>query len=413
MGVVIIALRMSSSTLNIEFAAAHRACVKTPSRKTSPAPPRSVPASPPERNDRRRAVRPGHRRPRPATARAGRRPRRTTLQRPLPLQSASTGQAMRRPAARSAASCSRSMVAAARYSSQIAWTCAGSRSASIYAARTSARKRLAGEPQPPSASSMTASGAAASSRSGSGSGCASSDHGQNAVATARRRAPRRRLRQDIEHGETIDALRMIERQPIGDPAAAIVPGDREAREPESHHDRHHVVRHRPLGVGRMVRIRGRTAAAAVAAQVGTDDGEVAREQRRHAAPHQVRLRKPCSRRTGGPDPPRRRKMLVSSVCTSSASKSVHDTESSSRRLRSVVCSGAVSNRCAPSVSIVIPGPKRSEGARNRRGQSERSIQGPISAIRDPAGQVGEQAQVPNAQINRLSAALPRSLTLTP
>jgi hypothetical protein len=102
---------------------------------------------------------------------------------PRPLQSTRTGQAMRRPACRSSKSCSWSSVAAARYSSQIAWTRAGSRSASMYAARTSEPNAFAGDPQPPRASSTTASGAADTSLSGSGSGCASSDHGQKAVAS--------------------------------------------------------------------------------------------------------------------------------------------------------------------------------------------------------------------------------------
>src|SRR5437667_171558 len=53
------------------------------------------------------------------------------------------------------------MVAAARYSSQIACTWSGSRRASIYASRAGEPNACAGEPQPPSASSITASGAAA------------------------------------------------------------------------------------------------------------------------------------------------------------------------------------------------------------------------------------------------------------
>ena len=48
------------------------------------------------------------------------------------------------------------MVAAARYSSQIACTWAGTLSASTYAARTSGGKHAASEPQPPSAGAQTA-----------------------------------------------------------------------------------------------------------------------------------------------------------------------------------------------------------------------------------------------------------------
>jgi hypothetical protein len=68
------------------------------------------------------------------------------LNAPRPLQSTRSGQAMRRPRLRSASSCTRSRVAAARYSSQMAWTRTGSRSASTYAARTSGPKTVAGEP---------------------------------------------------------------------------------------------------------------------------------------------------------------------------------------------------------------------------------------------------------------------------
>src|SRR5213075_771263 len=56
---------------------------------------------------------------------------------PAPLQSASTGHAIRRPPGRSARSCSRSMPAAARYSSQIAWRWSGFCSCARYCARVS------------------------------------------------------------------------------------------------------------------------------------------------------------------------------------------------------------------------------------------------------------------------------------
>jgi hypothetical protein len=82
---------------------------------------------------------------------------------------------------------------------------------------------------------------------------------------------------------------MIEGQAIGDAPAAIVPGDREAREAETLHDRHHVAREGALGVGRVVRRGGRAGAAAVAAQVGAHDGEAPRKARGHVAPHQVGL----------------------------------------------------------------------------------------------------------------------------
>ena len=63
------------------------------------------------------------------------------------------------------------------------------------------------------------------------------------------------------------------------PAAAVVPGDQEAVEAEGRHDLDHVLRHGALGVGRCVRVGGRLAAVAVAAQVGADDGEPLRQRR--------------------------------------------------------------------------------------------------------------------------------------
>ena len=84
--------------------------------------------------------------------------------------------------------------------------------------------------------------------------------------------------------------RMVQRQAVGHAAAAIVAGDREAREAQPLHHGHHVLRHGALGIGRMVGVDGRAAAAAVAAQIGAHDRELAGEQRRDVAPHQVRLR---------------------------------------------------------------------------------------------------------------------------
>ena len=144
---------------------------------------------------------------------------------PRPLQSTRTGHAMRRPACRSSRSCSWSRVAAARYSSQIAWTRAGSRSASIYAARTSEPNAFAGDPQPPRASSTTASGAADTSLSGSGSGCARSDHGQKAVANFLSARPGFCGRKNVKDSKTFHSIRVIERKPIGNTTAAIMPSN--------------------------------------------------------------------------------------------------------------------------------------------------------------------------------------------
>src|SRR5215469_17276358 len=71
----------------------------------------------------------------------------------------------------------------------------------------------------------------------------------------------------------------------------------------------------------MVRTRSGTAASAVAAKIGTDT--VKRRASKGATERHIKCvcGNPCSKRTAGPDPKRRRKILVSSACNSIASKS--------------------------------------------------------------------------------------------
>jgi hypothetical protein len=87
---------------------------------------------------------------------------------------------------------------------------------------------------------------------------------------------------------------------VGDPGAAVVPGDGEALVAERAHHRDDVAAHRAVGVGLVVRRRGRAAGRAVAAQVRADDGVAAREQRRHAMPGGVRARMPVQEDHGRP-----------------------------------------------------------------------------------------------------------------
>ena len=87
------------------------------------------------------------------------------------------------------------------------------------------------------------------------------------------------------------ALRVVECEAIGDATAPVVPGDREAAKTEPLHDGHHVARHGSFGIRLVVRGRPGAAAAAVAAEIGADDGEMARQDGRHASPHQMRLGK--------------------------------------------------------------------------------------------------------------------------
>ncbi len=73
---------------------------------------------------------------------------------------------------------------------------------------------------------------------------------------------------DVEHGRALHGGRVVQGHPVHDPAAAIVPGHREAREAEGRHRGDDVRRHGALGVGGVVLPARRLGALAVAAQVG-------------------------------------------------------------------------------------------------------------------------------------------------
>ena len=97
-------------------------------------------------------------------------------------------------------------------------------------------------------------------------------------------------RHDVEHGELLDGVGMIERQAIGDASAAVMPGDGEALEAEMAHEGDLVARHRPLRIGLVIRRRRRLGAVAIAAQIRRDHGEIPRQPRRDLVPHDVGLR---------------------------------------------------------------------------------------------------------------------------
>ena len=78
----------------------------------------------------------------------------------------------------------------------------------------------------------------------------------------------RRGRGDVEHGEARHRAGVVERQPVRDPATAVVAGDGEATEAEPAHHRHLVGGHRSLRSRPHGRDRGRLRRVAVAAEVG-------------------------------------------------------------------------------------------------------------------------------------------------
>jgi hypothetical protein len=85
---------------------------------------------------------------------------------------------------------------------------------------------------------------------------------------------------------------MIERQPIGDAAAAIMPGERKTHMAERFHRLHYGLRHRPLGIGRVIAVALRHVGPAIARQIGDDQGEAVSQLRRDAMPHHMGFRKP-------------------------------------------------------------------------------------------------------------------------
>src|SRR5262249_11492617 len=96
---------------------------------------------------------------------------------------------------------------------------------------------------------------------------------------------------DVEHCQALNEMRMIEREPVRNASATVMSRHRETRKAQVLHDRGHIARHRAFRVRRVIEGRRRTSAASVTAQVGEHDGELAYQQRRNAAPHQVRSRK--------------------------------------------------------------------------------------------------------------------------
>ncbi len=98
-------------------------------------------------------------------------------------------------------------------------------------------------------------------------------------------------RQDIQHRKPRQPAGMIERQAIGDAAAAIMPREGEMHMAELFHRLDDRPRHRTLGVGRMILVALRHVRPAITRQIGDDQREPLGELRRHAVPHYMRLGK--------------------------------------------------------------------------------------------------------------------------
>ena len=90
-------------------------------------------------------------------------------------------------------------------------------------------------------------------------------------ARGRQAVPHLLRRQDVEDERTGDRLWAIERHPVGDPCAAVVTHDLEARVAEFAHGEPQRLGHGALGIGAVAGVRGGAGARAIARQVGDDE----------------------------------------------------------------------------------------------------------------------------------------------
>ena len=109
----------------------------------------------------------------------------------------------------------------------------------------------------------------------------------------------------------VDLVGMVEREPVGDAAAAVVAGDAKAFVAERRHQRHRVLGHDALRVA-LAACATPAPRSAVAAQVRDDDREAVGQPPRDAPPHQHAIADSrAAAASGGPEPPTRAKIVAS------------------------------------------------------------------------------------------------------
>jgi hypothetical protein len=101
---------------------------------------------------------------------------------------------------------------------------------------------------------------------------------------------------DVEDGYGAHSPGMVQRHPVRDAPAAVVPRAREPLMAQPRHGLHLFQSQRALGV----RARRRPRRAAVAGQVGRDDREAVRQPRGGHSPHPMRLRIPVQQQQRRP-----------------------------------------------------------------------------------------------------------------
>ena len=214
--------------------------------------------------------------------RAGR--RRAPPGRPASTTGTSIGQAIRRPAARSASSCARSIAEPGAV--VLAHRVHGRR---VVDRRARSRRRL--RAHAPRSGRYQASGSAQITRSAGLSVCPRKNQcHQRAANRASQRSSASAIGTASITASALTALGMVQRRPERDVGAAVVAGDGEPLVPQRAHQRDAVARHRALGVRLVVGRRRRLGRLAVAAQVRAHDRVRAGQQRRDAVPCRVRAR---------------------------------------------------------------------------------------------------------------------------
>src|SRR5580658_4676986 len=95
---------------------------------------------------------------------------------------------------------------------------------------------------------------------------------------------------DVQYGQSLDGLRVVQDQPVRDPGTAVVADQAEPAEAELAHQPDLVPRHEPLGVHAAFGVRLRLGRVSVAAQVSGHDGVVLGQAGGDLPPGQVVLR---------------------------------------------------------------------------------------------------------------------------
>ena len=103
------------------------------------------------------------------------------------------------------------------------------------------------------------------------------------------RLPARGGRDDVDHRQPVQPLRMVEREAVADAGAPVVSDQTEADMAKLLHHRYRVLRHQALRVERAV-FAARRAGPAIAAQIHENDGEPLGQFRRDLVPFDMSLR---------------------------------------------------------------------------------------------------------------------------